>query len=442
MKCENNKQRVESAIMHLTTENHKPLDDKNFEKALENLIALHDAGYLIYKDEKLKVALINGITLSGQNLLTYIDKLVTKDIPIDELLQNDFIYSRLLESVIDIETSVDIKDSVKNDLLFRATELGNETDVKKLENAINNEINKKLIDLIESGADITSDALKMLEGNGNISLDVLKVAIGNNLPKAQFELLVSKMNNADLDNALSSAAFYDKVDLQTVLIKKGADPNKLIPGGDDSLLIIAIKNKSADTVQNLLVSGANIHLQEEALQKALANSSEEIKSLVATYNSMERYFQKAVLPKIGVMATDLDKKADITDEYVIKELNVILNDVYHSNVSLQSISPEVISLDFVESIKISILSFFGSIGSDKSSEQIKFEKMAEAIYEKIKTTPEFKQLSTPIAGKTLPEFKKAVDASPENEKNPNDGVKGRFTEHILAEKKHSSVRQP
>ncbi len=354
-------------------------DDKNFKEAVKNLAKLYKAGYPIYDDEKLKVALINALIKQNEYTAPRVNQLHESGITIEELLKNDTIYS---------EVSKKLTSGTLYNAWYDASGI------------------KGLKVLIKAGTEITSENI---QGVRSINLSTLKLAISKNVSKNELELLVSKMLSADLKDALSWAFSNEgTVDLQILLIDMCAKENIKSLDSDKTLLITAIRNRSIEVVQKLLVSGVNIHLEEKALQEALANSPEEIKDLVATYNSMERYFQKEVLPGIKSMAKKLDPKANITNEYVIAEVNEILKNVYKDDSALPEYMKYFTRLYFMELAMIDIASSFKSILSDKTYREIKFEKMAEAIYEKIKTTPEFKKLATPIAGKNLVEFQRNV----------------------------------
>ncbi len=435
---------------------------------LPNLQALDKAGYNIYEDQALKAALIKGVKkhIADKPYTVYeaISKLAGVKFPIDELLKDSEIYPIVSESISSRNANI---GGGLGKAWYDASGMG------------------PLKDLIQKNVKITADNTK---GVRVITTDILKLAINKRLTTNELELLVPKLRSADLQGAIE-LAFDTKsidslapnskvVDLQLLLIDKIAEPNKMINGKEilTAQLIKAIEAGSPEVVQKLLMNGANIHFKEEALQKALDKSSNsEIKDLVDTYKSLERFFQKQVMPEITKVAENLSKGGNITNESVIEGLKGVLKEVYGADADLPKENTKgdklKIKLGVIEEGMISIKSMFKSIFNPETFEQIKFEAMAEAIYEKIQKTPEFKKLAAPMAGQSLAEFQEAVkmyEGAQENgpqakgteengpgangpeEKRPEangpeekgtDTVKGRFTAHIREERSQNGVRE-
>ncbi len=382
----------------------KHLQNTDFDQAIEHLKALHTSEYTcqnqelkdalsnIYKKPELIEALIASAKKDKANALAYVAVFDELKIPIKTLLENQYIYDVLKGSI------ESIKESVRGDLLTRAIELSDKATINSLVDQRLTIKNTHLSAFIDKKIEITSKIIKQV--SGDISLDILEKAMKEKISRAEFKALITGIAANDLSNALERAVLSNNVDLQIALIDKGVDPNKLIAGGK-TLLIIAIEQGDEATIKNLLTSGANTHIQEKKLNMALRGASTGIQSLLAEYTEIEKRLKKEVLPKIQDMAITLDKKSKITDQYVMKELNTILDGVYGANEYLAGPVDKRVKLSLVGDLILSIKSFFRSFLDKKSYNTIKFEKMAERIYEKIQETPEFKALVAPAISSTL-----------------------------------------
>lgn len=234
-------------------------------------------------------------------------------------------------------------------------------------------------------------------------------------------------------------------------LQDGADPNFMVNG--NSALIEAIKLGRVDILQKLLLNGANVHLADAdgktAREYTAESHNKEIVNLFNAYEAVEKDFKDKFVPAVkdkmlseGHFAVGSSVQ-DVTDGYLMAMFTSAAKEVYGAgsmgalteNVDGKVQFKEQFKLHFVvEFFTITLPALFESVVGDLNFNQLRVEKLSEAIYSKIQDSPEFQKLAAPVVGRATDVVVGAIAGKPEDAlEKVKEGFKGITGKPVLGE---------
>lgn len=437
--------KAEQVIHSLSAAGEKPYDDPaTFQYLMENVNILNQAtkDALLVKAVEMKNAdAVNKLAdakakITDQDLKVVIKNEWCKDAGLKKLIQR-------AQSVSGETVGVAVANGVSEDVL------------KKLASKVKDGYKELRPALIQSVDKNNNAAAKVLlkagvnpspihDRDGN-SLLVIAIREGNedlieNLIKATnldykdwvINGIYNDADKRDRQSALQAAIQVGRLDIAQTLIDNGANVNFINRAGETALNT-AVSKGNVEAAQFLLLNGASIHIGDQKKLNADIAKNPEIKVIFDVYRAVELDFQESFVPQMNKMIEDMKYMEDgLTSYNVMQKFDEMLKAAYGTDKSFEGSFAKngLVSsgkfakefrLGFVEEALMTIQSAFESIFSEQTYQQLKFGKMAEAIYDKIKDTQKFQALAAPNVGKVtgvvLEELDKIakVDINPKND---------------------------